>query len=335
MRTISPSYWVVESASQMYQDLEVIDFHTHFPTNKPWFQDMAPNMQDAYIKRRGEKRANVIKAQAQAYREAWRLEWDSPPPEQNPPDDKAQANRWAAEVDTYGLRAVVFVTGGGNENLKQIVSYHPDKFIGFAHNYPFAEDAPQKLEQAVAEYGFKGYKLLAPMLDRPIEDETAYPVWEMCAKLDIPVLIHFGIQGGGGGIASHENINPLKLHNIAKDFPEVNFVVPHFGCAWIRETLQLCWACRNVHIDTCGSNQWVRWVDGDWTTKKLFRKYLETIGPERIIFGTDSSYFPRGFALRYLQDQIRDCRELNLSHDTLQLIFGGNAARLLKIDLAK
>ncbi|MCA9889469.1 MAG: amidohydrolase family protein, partial [Anaerolineae bacterium] len=210
---------------------------------------------------------------------------------------------------------------------------YPDKFIGFAHNYPFAENSADELRRAITELGLKGYKLLAPNLDRAIEDEAAYPVWEVCAEYNIPVLIHFGIQGGGGGIAWHENINPLKLHNVAKDFPDVNFVVPHFGCAWIRETLQLCWACANVSIDTCGSNQWVRWVDGDWTVKKLFRKYVETIGAERIIFGTDSSYFPRGFAVRYLEDQIRDCRELGLTDDQLQAIFGGNAARLFNIDL--
>jgi predicted TIM-barrel fold metal-dependent hydrolase len=71
------------------------------------------------------------------------------------------------------------------------------------------------------------------------------------------------------------------------------------------------------------------------TVKELFRKYLGTIGPERIIFGSDSSWFPRGFAVRYLQDQIRDAREIGMSHEQLQLIFGGNAARLLKIDLVK
>ncbi|NLX10005.1 MAG: amidohydrolase [Chloroflexi bacterium] len=318
----------------MYQDLEVIDFHAHFPTSKPWFEGMGPDTREIYRQRRGQRRAEIAAEQARAYSAAWRLEWDFDPPEANPPDDETQADRWAQEIERYGLRAIGFVTGGGNENLAKIIQRHPDKFIGFAHHYPFADDAAEKLRTAVTEYGFRAYKLLAPGLDRPIEDEAAYPVWEMCAELNIPVLIHFGIQGGGGGIAWHENINPLKLHNVAKDFPDVEFVVPHFGCAWIRETLQLCWACRNVSIDTSGSNQWVKWVDGDWTVKKLFRKYLETIGPERIIFGTDSSYFPRGFAIRYLQDQIRDCRELNLPHEHLQLIFGGNAARLLRIKLS-
>ena len=34
----------------------------------------------------------------------------------------------------------------------------------------------------------KAYKLLAPALDRPVEDEAGYPVWEACAELDIPGL---------------------------------------------------------------------------------------------------------------------------------------------------
>jgi uncharacterized protein len=317
----------------MYSGLEVIDFHTHFPTRKPWFEGMAPDVRKEYAARRGERRARIAGEQAAAYSANWRAAWGYEPPEKDVPEDDVQTDRWLAEVDKYGLRAVGFVTGGGNDVLAQVVQRSPDKFIGFAHHYPFAENATGELRRAVTELGMKGYKLLAPMLDRPIEDEAAYPVWEVCAEYNIPVLVHFGIQGGGGGIAWHENINPLKLHNVAKDFPDVTFVVPHFGCAWIRETLQLCWACRNVSIDTSGSNQWVAWVDGDWTTKKLFRKYIETIGAERIIFGSDSSYFPRGFAVRYLDDQIRDCRELGLTPEQLQLIFGGNAARLFKIDL--
>ena len=318
----------------MFQDLHIIDFHCHFPTSRPWFSGMGPSWQQEYIDRVGERRAKITREHALVYNKDWRLAWDFPKPEQDSPDDETQAQRWADEADKYGIRAIGFVTGGGNDHLAAITQQYPDKFIGFAHNYLFAEDAAEELKRGVTEFGFRGYKLLAPGLDRPIEDKAAYPVWEMCAELDIPVLVHFGIMGGGGGIATHENINPLKLHNVAKDFPDVNFVVPHFGCAWVRETLQLCWACRNVSIDTSGSNQWIRWVPGDLSVKDLFRKYLETVGPERIIFGSDSSWFPRGFAIRYLQDQIRDAREIGMSHEQLQLIFGANAARLFNIELA-
>ena len=317
----------------MYNGLKVIDFHVHFPTQREWFVGRGPNPRQQYVERVGAKRAAVARELAMKYNRQWRATWGFDQAERNGYTDEEQADRWAEEVKRYGLRAVGFVTGGGNENLAMVIKRHPDIFVGFAHNYLFGENAAEELRRAVTEDGMKGYKLLAPMLDAPVEDESAYPVWEVCAELDIPVLIHFGIQGSGGGIAWHENINPLKLHNIAKDFPEVTFVVPHFGCAWIRETLQLCWACGNVCVDTSGSNQWVKWVDGDWDTKRLFRKYMETIGPERIIFGTDSSYFPRGFAEPYIQQQIRDVRELNYREEDVQLIFGGNAARLFKIEL--
>ena len=49
--------------------------------------------------------------------------------------------------------------------------------------------------------GNTSYKLLAPMIEQPIEDESIWPVREKCAELDIPVLTHFGIQGSAGGIA--------------------------------------------------------------------------------------------------------------------------------------
>ena len=67
------------------------------------------------------------------------------------------------------------------------------------------------------------------------------------------------------------------------------------------------------------------------TLKDLFRKFLETIGPERIIFGTDSNWLPLGFTERYLADQIRELRYMKVNEDAIQLIFGGNAARLLKL----
>ena len=320
----------------MYQGFEIIDFHLHFPTSKPWFPKMGNSVQK-YIEKVGEKRARKVQEMSRPYGEHWRKMWGFPNAESpdDHPGDKEQARRWAAELDEHGVRAVGFVTGGGNDHLAEIVSWYPDKFIGFAHHNPFEPDAVAELERAVTELGLRGYKLLAPMIEQPIEDESIWPVWEKCAELDIPVLIHFGIQGSAGGIAWHENINPFKLHNIAKAFPDVTFVIPHFGCAWERETLQLCWACPNVCVDTSGSLQWIRWVPGDVTVKYLFRKYYETIGPSRIIFGTDSSWFPRGFVLEYLQDQMRSCLDLNLPAQDIQQIFAGNAARLLKIESVK
>ena len=170
----------------MYQDLHVIDFHCHFPTNKPWFSGMGPDMRQAYIDRVGERRAKIARDYAMAYNKEWRLAWDFPKPEQDSPDDETQAKRWAEEIEQYGLRAVGFVTGGGNDHLATLTGLYPETFIGFAHNYLFAEDAAAELKRAVNDLGFRGYKLLAPGLDRPIEDKAAYPVWEDLRRIGYP-----------------------------------------------------------------------------------------------------------------------------------------------------
>ncbi len=63
--------------------------------------------------------------------------------------------------------------------------------------------------------------------------------------------------------------------------------------------------------------------------KNLFRKAYETIGAERIIFGTDSSYFPRGFSVEYLREQLRVCHDLGFPDEAITRIFHDNAAELL------
>ena len=75
----------------------------------------------------------------------------------------------------------------------------------------------------------------------------------------------------------------------------------------------------------------MRWMPYDLDLKKLFRKSVETIGPERLLFGTDSSYFPRGFSAEYLREQLKTCYELGLREEEINMIFHNNAAELLKL----
>src|SRR5579884_2543528 len=205
--------------------------------------------------------------------------------------DDEMARRWAEEVDRHRLVRVVFLTGGGNDRLAGIVGRYPEKFIGFAHHDPFRPDAASELERAVRRLGLRGYKVIAPVLAGRIDDECLYPVWDAAER----------------------------------------FGIPHFGCGYPRELLHLAWVCGNVYVDTSGSNEWVRWMPYDLTVRGLFRKYLDTIGPGRIIFGTDSSWFPRVFAARYLEEQLQACWELGCTEAEVRAIFAGNAARLLGI----
>jgi len=267
------------------------------------------------------------------YRDAWRKMWQFDDPERGVVhSDEEQVARWIADMDSKSLDRVNFVMGGGNDNLSKIVSWHPDRFTGFAQHNAFEEGAAEELERAVNELGLRGFKIIASGSRTPIDSKEAYPLWEMAEDLEVPVLMHFGVLGGGGGPAYDlRNMNPLTLWKVAADFPTLDFIIPHFGACYWRELLQLCWQCPNVTIDTSGSNQWMRWMPYDLSIKTLLKKAIETVGPDRIVFATDSSYFPRGFSVEYLREQMRACYDFGLEEESIQKIFYNNAAKLLKL----
>lgn len=317
----------------MFQDLRVIDFHAHFPIRGDASQGgLRSREPGASIDEAAERRDAARKERLKRTQTQWRLAFDFPEPEQEPRSTEEQADRWAAELDRHGIDRIVFVTGRDNDELARAVSRHPDKFFGMAHHDITRPDAAQELERAVTQLGLRAYKLMAPRIPVLINDRSLYPVWETCERLGIPVLIHFGMLGAAGGVSYHPNISPAVLEPVARDFPTVDFVIPHFGIQHVTDLLFLCWSCPNVSVDTSGSNQWVRWMPYKLTLEDLFQRFFETVGPERIVFGSDSSWFPRGFALRYLQDQVRICRFMNMTDEQLGMVFGGNAARLLGLE---
>jgi predicted TIM-barrel fold metal-dependent hydrolase len=252
-----------------------------------------------------------------------------PPAEEQTPSNDIQAERWITETKKYRIEKAVFLTGGGNDQLASIVKMAPDVFVGFAHHEPYSANAPEELTRAIEVLGLRGYKILAPTVPFRLDDPKLDPLWSVAEKYHLPVLIHFGIEGGGGGIGNAVNMDPLVIHDIAKGFPDISFIIPHFGCGYTRELLQLAWACPNVYVDTTGTNDWIRWMPYPITIQNLFRVFVETVGPERIIFGTDSDHFPRGFAYANFMVQWQACMDIGLKSDELQLIFHDNAARLL------
>ena len=307
--------------------MKIIDFHVHLPVEG--FDPQFVAYRRRYQKEYGAEKLAVIDNWSREYDRQWRRSWNFPDP--GPPLPPGEgASLWFDEARKHRLEQVVLVTGGGNEALAEAIAPYRPRLVGFAHHHPQEKGAPASLEKAVTEYGFKGYKIFAPLVEMPLGDPSLRPLWAAAERHRLPVLIHFGILGGGGGIASGTNINPLSLEPVAKGYPGISFVVPHFGCGYPRELLQLCWSAANVYVDTSGNNEWIRWHPGPLTLEELSRRFYETIGPERIIFGSDSSWFPRGFARAYLETQLELCRRLQLPEGDLELIFGGNARRLLE-----
>jgi predicted TIM-barrel fold metal-dependent hydrolase len=109
----------------------------------------------------------------------------------------------------------------------------------------------------------------------------------------------------------------------------VPFVIPHFGAGLFREALMAADAAPNIMLDTSSSNSWIKFNPG-LTLREVLARALECVGPGRLLFGTDSSFFPRGWhesVFRSQQDMLID---LGVPEADQGLIFGGNFSRILK-----
>ena len=113
------------------------------------------------------------------------------------------------EMDAINLRVIVNLSGGTGERLTKVIAAmkgrHPDRFVVFANlsfedlNEPgYGKRAAARLAQDVKN-GAQGLKIFKNFgMDLKyrngervkVDDPEFDPVWQMCATLKIPVLIH-------------------------------------------------------------------------------------------------------------------------------------------------
>ena len=86
--------------------------------------------------------------------------------------------------------------------------------------------------------------------------------------------------------------------------------------------------CSNVCVDSSSSNSWIRLMPYSLTLKDVFAKTLDVLGPARILFGSDSTAFPKGWRQEVFEAQVEVLQALNRSEDDFKRIFSGNVARV-------
>jgi len=182
--------------------------------------------------------------------------------------------------------------------------------------------------------GFAGLKAHFPPW--PYDDERNFPFYERAAKLSMPIVFHTG----GAGIdppdvgefanftypagALNKNCGVETLDVVCKYFPKLTVIAAHMGARKGFDTcVDMARSNINFHFDISCSPLARQWLD-------RFRDVLEYVGPEKILFGTDSrgdapiiwgNFWKYYFMTRYWGDT--DVRKAG------ELICGGNALRIV------
>jgi uncharacterized protein len=128
----------------------------------------------------------------------------------NPRSTPERIQQVVADMDNLNLRTLINLSGGQGENIKigaeQLLEAHPGRFVIFANLDFWGINEPDWGKQAAAQLredyqnGARGLKIFKNLgltvRDKkgrvPTDDPRLDPIWEACADLGIPVLIHTG-----------------------------------------------------------------------------------------------------------------------------------------------
>ena len=161
-------------------------------------------------------------------------------------------------------------------------------------------------------------------------------MFEAAERNKAAVFVHCGVLTVGIrsklGLKSPFDLrlgDPLAVAGLAGAFPSVPVLIPHFGAGFFREALMAASQCRNIHFDTSSSNCWMQYYPG-LSLMSVFRQALDVLGPDRLLFGTDSSFFPRGWQKGVYEAQLKALEGAGCPEPDRELIFGGNFNRIFK-----
>ncbi|GAA2584109.1 hypothetical protein GCM10010399_12630 [Dactylosporangium fulvum] len=166
--------------------------------------------------------------------------------------DSTPAEHWAAaqqadKVVVFGLDARPTGIRVPNDVVADYVRQHPDRLEGWASVNPGEPGAVAELERCVQDLGLRGLKVGPTYQHWDPRDPANWAVFELCARLDLPVLIHQGTTFPS--TARLEYAQPLQLEPLVMRFPSVRVIIAHMGHPWEQDVVALIRKAPNVWAD--------------------------------------------------------------------------------------
>lgn len=213
---------------------------------------------------------------------------------------------------TYGFKVA-------NEDVARFCERHGPRYLAYAGVDPNkGMQAVRDLEFAVCELGMRGVALPCFELKLAINDARMYPIYAKCIELDVPVMLHCGVNFSAS--SPMRNSHPQLLDDVMVHFPELRVLAAPPGWPWINELIAVAWRHPNVYIGLMAVRPKYLTVPNSGYESLL--QYGSTLLKNRIIFGT-------AFPLMSVQQALDDVEQLPLDDAIKRKWLHDNAAKFL------
>jgi predicted TIM-barrel fold metal-dependent hydrolase len=174
----------------------------------------------------------------------------------------------------------------------------------------------QAFQRYVDELGMRLLKLMPSYGYFRLGDPRMWRIYEIAEARGVPILIHVGSSVFPG--TRQRFCDPDDLQDVAREFPDLPFVLAHAGRGyWYEQCQFLAEHEPNVYLDLTGLPP-ARLLD---LLPRLERLATKTV------FGSDWPAVPKP-----VSDNLAAVRALPLSDAARAAILGGTAAHLLRLD---
>ena len=112
------------------------------------------------------------------------------------------------------------------------------------------ETLDEALRMWETEPHLAGIKLFPGYLSFYPHDPRLDPLYEFAHRRRLPVLVHQGDTLDRKGLVKFAR--PIELDEVAVRWPDVRFVLCHFGNPWVEEASEVVYKNENVYADTSG-----------------------------------------------------------------------------------
>ena len=233
-----------------------------------------------------------------------------------------------------------------NDRIAEVVAHSPARFVGLG-TLPMAHpgDAVTELERINRDLGFKGIEIGADVNGADLDDPRSDPVWCTLEELGMLVVLHpAGFTEGrrltdyylvnviGMPLASTVAVSRMILGGVFHRHPDLKMLVVHGGGYLPFYSARTDHAYRHRpelrrHIDRLPSEYLSRlYFDTTVFDPAMLEHLVRTFGADHVLLGTDYPY-DMG-----LPDPLALIEDAQLTDPERELIVGGNAVRLFRIE---
>ena len=222
------------------------------------------------------------------------------------------SNAGCSKKNGEGKRKKVLTSVEGLKEIFRLMEEYPNRIYALCWIRPEAEKDPSLLYSFIKDNmeKVKGLKFHPYLSDLKITDEAIVPYLAMAKELDLPLLVH---------TAADECSRFVHLKEAAKAHPDLTFVGAHlelYGDAY--EAIDLMKDCPNIYADSA------------WVNQNCATRLIDSLGPTRLLFGTDSPIDGSNTTLNSLYIPYYE-NHFGLSEEDHAFLMGGNAKRIYRL----